>query len=955
MDHSISFNVSDATRTIHIRSTYFSEEECSDLVSGTKKEISAKKLQCWIIDVAARHELRGKRITTEIEGQSKSTETDGYELVLEGFRVTGALCLRDIELIRSVSFHSCNFDSIISLKGARIRSLCFLNTTLSGIDLSGARIEGSLRFGLNGKRRDSFRSSNMIDLSLCTVSGDVVISGAELMYSPLTEYNAYDASINDGCAIMAGGLVANAFWLTNSIVNGRVFLAGSRLSSMVSIRHSELYLPIANISQESHANDSNLNVEIIGNLEFKYAALAVNDAKIGTKLYIQQSEIHGQTKLARSEVEGDCQFQGSKFFSAFSCFVDYLIERSTLTPYEKSLDYFRDLRSESHHLAAMHASRADIGGGVFLNGAKSFGEMRLKNTRIRGVLNSRGANFSSLAALQYNFLRNVSAATSNEKVFFADEIDEQLYETENSDIVIPSQRDKEIREFQKKIGRALSGIALCFDRARINSGVFLAKEKSDSANKNSMELFRSYGEVSVRQAEVGGSFNCKHARMFAPPFFVSDESVPLHSTELGQEHFVALAMSGSHIGGTIFLSGESSAKKFFSLGEVRLRGATVDGNIIFFNGYFRHAPIQHYTSAYRHIVGLYHHRPVINLRTAKVRGSIFFTPDSELFKTTQEKGTQKDASAVIYGGIDFKLAECAALQDSRSSWPKGIKIQKTGNIFARLNQNGSGGNWIQLDGFSYKALSSNKLSWFDRLKWLRRSPRSFDREGKELGSLQPYEQLASVLKDQGYIHDSNYILFKRGALAWMPADSSARSNPLGGLETFLGRRLHTLIGPFRAITYFPIRGLFAITGLAILSCLLFSDFYNLGIMRPAEEEILLSDSYNLEGRVPKEIRFNALAYTADLIVPGLDLRHERFWMPKPKISAAPTPNTPSETDKDIKFTSDRELQKWEMRRLEFYNRYYIPYLAEFFARAFGWILFSLTIIGFSGILRPDRQ
>ncbi len=190
-------------------------------------------------------------------------------------------------------------------------------------------------------------------------------------------------------------------------------------------------------------------------------------------------------------------------------------------------------------------------------------------------------------------------------------------------------------------------------------------------------------------------------------------------------------------------------------------------------------------------------------------------------------------------------------------------------------------------------------------------------------------------------------------LAWSPASTSKRGSDLGGqIIAFL---LNPLINYFRKVSYFPHQGVIAIFVMIVSVNIISQDFYELGLMRPAEEEVIIGEDYANFGKVPLEMRFNSLAYTVDLIVPGLDFRQERYWMPKILISTGRRPMTPIATPDNITFKVNNNLSKSARNRITIYNNSYAPYFVEFFARVLGWIWFSVTILGYTGILRPDRE
>ncbi len=429
-----------------------------------------------------------------------------------------------------------------------------------------------------------FRAHKLIDLSLANVTGDVVLSGADIGCSL---DGSHAGTLAEGCALMAGGLKANALWIDSSSVNGRVFLAGAELKTMLSIRETDIELPIDNSQLTAEPNSKGRASHpdlLLGKPEFRFVALAANDMTLGTKLYIQNCRVLGQVRLSRAKIGGDCLFESSLFCSPYVALRNQLEGVGIQDPEQSVMQYLTTMGidDDSHHMASLHASRADIGGGVFLNLATSCGELRFRNTRIRGVLNARGALLISLRSIQLSQVDFDQIKPPNgQSVSGLLHAGASQLETSKKRLV-SSQLDK-----------LLSGIALCADRADINSSVFFGRQDvHDSIDRRI--LFRSYGEVSMRQTRIGGSLSCRHAQMVAAALPIAGRTAELGVNEIGQKHFVALALSGSEVGGTLFLSGDTGTQCFRSEGEIRLRGAKIKGNIIFHNGRFLHVPIETY-------------------------------------------------------------------------------------------------------------------------------------------------------------------------------------------------------------------------------------------------------------------------------------------------------------------------------------------------------------------------
>ncbi len=204
---------------------------------------------------------------------------------------------------------------------------------------------------------------------------------------------------------------------------------------------------------------------------------------------------------------------------------------------------------------------------------------------------------------------------------------------------------------------------------------------------------------------------------------------------------------------------------------------------------------------------------------------------------------------------------------------------------------------LYLDGFEYRAVGSGgEMDVSERLRWL-------DCEASPEFRLQPYEQLIKVYRDMGHESDAREVaiakqeaLRKYGQLSWR------------------GRAWNWTLGTLIAHGYRPWRVLLPALLVVILGTAAFGDGFNRGLMVPTntrylEESIKLPDQYPM---------FSALGYSIDAFVPIVDLRQQAFWVPAGN---------------------------------GFWGLALWGYM--WFHIASGWVLTTIFVLGFTGVVRKD--
>ena len=261
-------------------------------------------------------------------------------------------------------------------------------------------------------------------------------------------------------------------------------------------------------------------------------------------------------------------------------------------------------------------------------------------------------------------------------------------------------------------------------------------------------------------------------------------------------------------------------------------------------------------------------------------------------------------STKIEGRISLSGAKAGALSDDLECWP-------------------SGEDSIGIDGFCYEAIIGENAPTdaASRLKWLAKVDHMND------FSPQPYEQLAQVLRGMGHRNDARDVLIEKERLQRRARRMRLRAELLfedaywfSIWDRFLSATVRYGYQPFIAVVWL---GAFLITGAFV-----FGNAEAKGAFKPNSSRVWQDDAWtdcagpdqmdcylaSDEGKsYPK---FSALIYSADTLLPIVDLELQNVWIP------------------------DEAKAPWVRRYL------WVQILA-------GWALSLLAVAGFSGLIKKS--
>ena len=385
--------------------------------------------------------------------------------------------------------------------------------------------------------------------------------------------------------------------------------------------------------------------------------------------------------------------------------------------------------------------------------------------------------------------------------------------------------------------------------------------------------FEAIGDVSLLGATIGGNLECDSGK------FTNQQGYALNAT-------------GAEIRGSVFLR-----YNFKASGGVSLYRASIGGNLDCSNGKFENKQGK---------------GDALDAKNAQIKGNVFLncydSEANEEVKTFEANGKVNFVNATIDNALELKnvsnpkemildlsCAKIRKLVHEEKSWPK------EGNLFL------DGLTYDKIDVIGAKDSNSSKDL---RLKWL-------ELQNRDNFSLQPYEQLARVLREIGDEKAAKIVRIAK-------QEDLCR---YGELNT-LGQLRNRFLGFTIAHGYKPNRALFFALGFVAFGTLLFSNSSTL--MSPSQVENFLQPNSSSSTKLSKDHpKFNGFVYSLDTFIPIMDLHQQSYWLPDANKG----------TEIEI------PLILWKFKTGELLRYYFWIHII------FGWIFTSLWVAGFTGLVR----
>jgi hypothetical protein len=360
------------------------------------------------------------------------------------------------------------------------------------------------------------------------------------------------------------------------------------------------------------------------------------------------------------------------------------------------------------------------------------------------------------------------------------------------------------------------------------------------------------GEVRLLGAQIGRNFDCSDGR-----FINKDNN--------------ALNCDGANVAGDIILNDGFNAE-----GATRLLGAEIRGDLDCSDGQFTNKG-----------------GDALCFDGAKVTGSVFINGG---FKA---EGKTRLIGAEIGGDLNCSRGQFinkngVALVFSRATvqgglfW-RGVKSCEgsvdftalhVGSLLDDANLNGVD---YELDGFIYNRFAGGAPTTAEyRVKWLKRQTSAHLNEDFRP---QPWEQVVKVLREMGHDGDARKVAIEK-------QKALRAANKVGGFPL---RQLHWLYGALAGYGYRPIRTAIAMAVVWLFCTIAFWQAADWGLIGPTSPFVTANREISevcgiAQGRretswtrcsaLPQEYTtFSSWWYSADLILPLVDLQQERDWAP----------------------------------------------------------------------------
>lgn len=570
---------------------------------------------------------------------------------------------------------------------------------------------------------------------------------------------------------------------------------------------------------------------------------------------------------------------------------------------------------------ALVLESARVGAGVFLcDGFVAEGSVRLLGAEIGGNLQCHGGYFRNPSG---DALSGDRARVAGSVVFG------DRFRADGGVRLLGAQIGNSL-ECSGGSFRSLKGVALFADGANVRGDVVLG------------EGFVAEGEVRLRGAQIGSNFNCDGGTfknpngdaLFAAGAKVSgDVSLGNGFNAEGPVRLRGAQIAGSiNCGGGTFKSGSGDAlsadrlnvggsiflrDKFSAEGEVRMLGAQIGNNLDCRGGTFKNPSGYALAADHLNAAG-----SVFLRRGFSAKGEVRLA-GAQIGNNLDCRGGTFNSLVAIRAGIkgcllwrgvleseqakiNLEDASVVTIIDEKKSWPH------SGNL--------------KLDGLVYARVAVGPTDARSRLDWLDRQVRF---------TLQPYRQLADVLRTTGDNRGARYVLFEMERRHRRERDQDWYSR----LWSWI---LRITIG----YGLYPWWALWCLAILTLAGFLLFGLGYVGGTITPAEHEAYTA--FQVYGSPPSYYPgFNALAYSFEHSFPLVNLGQKDRWAPNPE----PPGRTPAIQWRLLRQAYDAEVVVSVLLRATQSARFLQWCL--WIQIVLGWILATLFAAGLAGIVRSS--
>ncbi|NVJ91409.1 MAG: hypothetical protein HWE34_07110 [Methylocystaceae bacterium] len=412
------------------------------------------------------------------------------------------------------------------------------------------------------------------------------------------------------------------------------------------------------------------------------------------------------------------------------------------------------------------------------------------------------------------------------------------------------------------------------DLLRVGGGIFLSEGfhaygairllNSDifgNFDLNSAHIESGYGasySVHANGIKVNGNVVCNNGFRANSTIFLNAANITgqldfsaadLHGAE---ENDTCLYCDGLLLGGDIFM-----VENFQSHGSISFIGANIGGNLELNTAQLK---------------GCNEYGVSLDCEKTYVKGNVFMQKGFNAFSDIDFSSARIDGNLTIFQAhingdflasnlkvensiifaqntfgemsyVDLRHAQTDVLEDDLASW-QNLEV-------------------MNINGFQYNRLDRENREK-TLLQWLKLLP-------KGQYSPQPYEQLAQVLKNDGFLDQAKSLLIEKEKHLFK----------IGELGT-MQRIWMWISGLIMAYGYRPIQVMPYIIFILILGENVFHQGYNHGYIVPSNARVAIEmakNSKNLKQVMPSYTKFIPFIYSVDSFIPFVDLDQEKNWMP----------------------------------------------------------------------------
>lgn len=376
------------------------------------------------------------------------------------------------------------------------------------------------------------------------------------------------------------------------------------------------------------------------------------------------------------------------------------------------------------------------------------------------------------------------------------------------------------------------------------------------------------GRLDIMNATIGGNFECDGLIVCnAPKVSILAENINVKGNV--------------HLRTTIALNGKADTEQehfFISEGELRFNKAKISGNFDCQKASLKNLSGVAFTGDGMQVDGAVLFRNFIivdgEVRLYEAQMSeldctraAFNNPDGVCFigDYMNVKNAFKLFEASCKGRVSLLNAKVTHLMDTYSSWP-----QEPGSL--------------ELDGFQYEKIYSEPAIGRARLKWLalqfprddwqakirRFGNRIYNKFEKDPSkrrkillpytpSIQPYEQLISVLKKMGWYDEARTVQIAKNQYITKYSTGHVK----------LGRWVKSIVD----YGYSPVKALIPIILIIAFGVWMFTQAAKQDVITPTNGLVTVG---NIEYPYPQ---FNPILYSVDVFLPIVDLHQESLWIP----------------------------------------------------------------------------